>query len=212
MGGQQTSTWCDEVFSRKSDLRCIPHTNGYGYCNLRNHSYYLKPEHTHFNNLANIPISEQQMMGGVDSYADHCPYMSIISRLNPTSMNSHCEDTDNRKFQHMTYGQQHYGKKSRCFNFVRVFLQTRTYISSAGCFRFRCTLQYELRVLFKGIWCICPSRGGTLSIYASHFIEDRLECPSFHDVCSVKEIKERILKRKNKILEDANTIKTNRIL
>ncbi|KAH8871941.1 Leishmanolysin-like peptidase [Schistosoma japonicum] len=153
MGGQQTSTWCDEVFSRKSDLRCIPHTNGYGYCNLRNHSYYLKPEHTHFNNLANIPISEQQMMGGVDSYADHCPYMS-----------------------------------------------------------FRCTLQYELRVLFKGIWCICPSRGGTLSIYASHFIEDRLECPSFHDVCSVKEIKERILKRKNKILEDANTIKTNRIL
>nr|AAX30302.1 SJCHGC02921 protein [Schistosoma japonicum] len=74
--GQQTSTWCDKVRGETLDFRCIPHTNAYGYCNLIKHSHYLKREHAHFNNLANISTLEQQMMGGRDSFADHCPYFS----------------------------------------------------------------------------------------------------------------------------------------
>ncbi|KAH8848929.1 Leishmanolysin-like peptidase, partial [Schistosoma japonicum] len=99
MSGQQTSTWCDKVLSETSDVRCIPHTNAYGYCNLIKHSHYLKPEYTHFNNLANISTMEQKLMGGMDSVADYCPFMSVFTSINQSPMNSHCEDTDNQKFQ-----------------------------------------------------------------------------------------------------------------
>ncbi|KAK4470034.1 hypothetical protein MN116_000069, partial [Schistosoma mekongi] len=210
--GKQTSTWCENVLGKTSYVRCIPHTNAYGYCNLIKHNYYLNPEHTHFNNLANISTLDQHMMGGMDRLADHCPYMSTVGRIHQTSMNSHCGDTDNRKFKHMVYGQQHYGKKSHCFNFKTRFSGTRTYTSDAGCFRFNCTLRFGLQVYFYGNWYTCPREGGTILIPIDEYSEDLLECPSFYDVCSFEEMRKRKLERQNKRLKNSNNITTNRIL
>ncbi|CAI2730500.1 unnamed protein product, partial [Schistosoma spindalis] len=97
---QQTSSpWCNNIYNENSGVKCIPHVNAYGKCNLFDHGYTLNPEHVHFDSLPNVLPEEQSRFGGYDTYADHCPYMFILDDVHMESQNSHCEDTNNQNYQ-----------------------------------------------------------------------------------------------------------------
>ncbi|CAH8296326.1 unnamed protein product [Schistosoma turkestanicum] len=87
--GQQLSPWCDEILGPVPVFRCIPHVNAYGLCNLRKFSSALEPEHIHFNNVFGVSKSEQNMLAGLDNFADHCPYMSIRTLYRSITGNGH---------------------------------------------------------------------------------------------------------------------------
>ncbi|KAH9582963.1 hypothetical protein MS3_00010913 [Schistosoma haematobium] len=76
-----SSPWCDKIINTESIIHCIPHVNAYGICNLIKHSLPLKPEHIHFDSLPKIRPSQLSRFGGTDTYADHCPYLSVSTVL-----------------------------------------------------------------------------------------------------------------------------------
>ncbi|CAH8564513.1 unnamed protein product [Schistosoma intercalatum] len=123
---QRTSSpWCDEL-NDANFVHCIPHMNAYGICNLKDLSLPLNPEHIHFDSLPNIVPSELSRFGGSDTYADHCPYLSV-----------------------------------------------------------KCSLEFKHLVYFRGDWRECPIDGGIMKIYEDSTSHDWIQCPRFHDVCSV---------------------------
>ncbi|CAH8518222.1 unnamed protein product [Schistosoma turkestanicum] len=206
--GQKSSPWCDELALA---VRCIPHVNAYGACNLMKFSSSLKPEHTHFNNVPDVSQSEQNMLAGVDDLADHCPYMAVFTSLKNTSLNSHCEDTDNQKYQHMDSIPEYYGKQSRCFNIRIVHRNSIGSHVSAGCYKVKCNLRSQVEVMFNDKWRKCPENGGDISIYEVPNRIYRLECPVSKDICPEEETRERIKKRANRLKGDSNYMKTNTI-
>ncbi|CAH8287922.1 unnamed protein product [Schistosoma rodhaini] len=131
------SPWCNEPITKNSGIRCIPHINAYGVCNLVDVGHTLKPEHTHFNNLPDVEPSRQNRFGGFDIHADYCPYMHMFNNVMSTTMNSHCGDINNRKYQDVHSDSQYYGKKSRCFNYGTTYMSGNRSWSFSGCFQVR---------------------------------------------------------------------------
>ncbi|CAH8518256.1 unnamed protein product [Schistosoma turkestanicum] len=191
------SPWCTELPSATSSGRCALHTNAYGVCNLLMHSSHLKPEHQYFNNVPNIPPELQGNIGGFDILADHCPYISVFDNIRGTNMNSHCEDTNNRKYQNMLsdLNDHYYGKSSRCIQFGRTY-DSSYYdgynTTNAGCFKVNCSINLNHQVMFKGKWYPCPTEGGTIRIDNQTVSYDWLECPSYNVTCSAYKRKERV--------------------
>ncbi|XP_018644396.1 invadolysin (M08 family) [Schistosoma mansoni] len=179
------SPWCNEPITKKSGIRCIPHINAYGVCNLVNVGHTLKPEHTHFNNLPNVEPSRQNRFGGFDIHADYCPYMSMFNNVLSTTMNSHCGDINNRKYQDVHSDSQYYGKKSRCFNYGTTYMSGNRSWSFSGCFQVKCTLRFEHLVYFRREWRECPRQGGIIKTALENTRYDWIECPDFRDACSV---------------------------
>ncbi|CAH8289828.1 unnamed protein product [Schistosoma intercalatum] len=189
--GQRTSSpWCDEL-NDANFVHCIPHMNAYGICNLKDLSLPLNPEHIHFDSLPNIVPSELSRFGGSDTYADHCPYLSIITDVHVKSLNSHCGDTNNEKYQYPSIYSPSYGKKSRCFNYGTKYVDGNGDRAFAGCFKVKCSLEFKHLVYFRGKWRKCPRDGGIMKIAEDRTRHDWIQCPRFHDVCSVEKIRER---------------------
>ncbi|KAH9582961.1 hypothetical protein MS3_00000416 [Schistosoma haematobium] len=78
-----------------------------------------------------------------------------------------------------------YGKKSRCFIYGNGDL------AFAGCFKVKCSLEFKHLVYFRGEWRECPRDGGIMEIAEDITGRDWIQCPRFHDLCSVKKIQGR---------------------
>ncbi|CAH8595925.1 unnamed protein product [Schistosoma haematobium] len=148
-------------------------------------------EHIHFDSLPNIVPSELSRFGGSDTYADHCPYLSIITDVHVKSLNSHCGDTNNQKYQYPSIYSPSYGKKSRCFNYGTKYVSEKRDWAFVGCFEVRCSLEFKHLVYFRGEWRECPRDGGIMEIAEDITGRDWIQCPRFHDLCSVKKIQGR---------------------
>ncbi|CAH8595917.1 unnamed protein product [Schistosoma haematobium] len=72
-----------------------------------------------------------------------------------------------------------YGKKSRCFIYGNGDL------AFAGCFKVKCSLEFKHLVYFRGEWRECPRDGGIMEIAEDITGRDWIQCPRFHDLCSV---------------------------
>ncbi|CAH8559091.1 unnamed protein product [Heterobilharzia americana] len=175
-----TSTWCDPSDYSNQGIKCLSYTNAYGSCNFANLTSALKPRYTHFD----APLSN---VGGAEYLADHCPFFKTFDSVDHLHKNSHCGDTNNRRYEEnngIKY-KQHYGKKSRCINYgIHYYSGVPKEIPVAGCYRVRCTLRFELKIFFKGVWYTCPKSGGRIVTMKDNTSEDWIECPSYRDICS----------------------------
>ncbi|CAH8587413.1 unnamed protein product [Heterobilharzia americana] len=198
-----TSTWCDPSDYSNQGIKCLSYTNAYGSCNFANLTSALKPRYTHFD----APLSN---VGGAEYLADHCPFFKTFDSVDHLHKNSHCGDTNNRRYEEnngIKY-KQHYGKKSRCINYgIHYYSGVPKEIPVAGCYRVRCTLRFELKIFFKGVWYTCPKSGGRIVTMKDNTSEDWIECPSYRDICSQEEDSDILKLQRNQSLQ---TVDSNR--
>ncbi|CAH8575133.1 unnamed protein product [Schistosoma guineensis] len=123
--------------------------------------------------------------------------IQILNSVNKKPQNSHCGDTNNQKYLNQERYSPSYGKKSRCFNYGTKYVGGNGDRAFAGCFEVKCSLEFKHLVYFRGEWRECPRDGGIMKIAEYRTSHDWIQCPRFHDVCSVKKIRERNERREN---------------